>query len=180
MKKRLALLLAFSLIFSMIPASTFLAEENDNGYYYNDDDDAPFVPILPITEPISVTPAALVAEDLTTLRFVIGETIFTRNGEPQEELEYAPFIAYDRTMVPLAAIARGLGATVGWDDTTRYVTIIRADLRLDINVDTPLPEDWGRPIIREGRTFVPLAYVAVAFGAEIDWDPDARAAYVFY
>jgi len=39
------------------------------------------------------------------------------------ELDVAPFIAYGRTLVPLRAIAEGLGANVGWCDDTWTVSI---------------------------------------------------------
>jgi len=234
MKKKLALLIAFSLILSLIPASALLAEEadeNDNGYEYEDvngyengengeeengeeaeeedengdepvydededeedangdededDEDYPVtLPLLPVdtTPVVPVVPVVPVAAEVTTLRFVIGETIFTRNDVPQPELEAAPFIdrAVGRTMVPLAAIAEGLGATVGWDHDTRTVTIRRGDTNLVIPVDEPLPGGMGTPVIIAGRTFVPLAYVSEELGAEVRWDDDARAVYVWY
>ena len=126
--------------------------------------------------PIEITPISL---PLTTLRFVIGETTFTRNGIPAE-LDAAPFIdaAVGRTMVPLAAIAEGLGATVAWDGESRNVSILRGDVELVLNIDTELPDGMGNPVMVEGRTFVPLAYVANMLGATTRWDPDAQAVYI--
>ena len=231
MKKKLALLLVFSLIVSLLPVSTFLADEDeDNGYDYEyneyendkendvndaDEDDEDYndeaageddndyddeaadendydydeedyndnnvVNDEDEDEEEAVTPVTPAAE-VTTLRFVIGEYIFTRNGVAQDPLDAAPFIdaALGRTMVPLAAVAEGLGATVGWDRETRNVTIIRNDIRLVINVDTALPDNMGMPVIIEGRTFVPLAYVAAELGAYTRWDRNAQAVYVWY
>lgn len=264
MKKKLALLLAFSLVLSLVPAGTLLADDNDedyeNGYYENyenaeneendadndeagglndedinendndadvsdgqedvnndgnnnagndtdgtdgidgidgtDDidnatesadptttDPATQIPIEPIIhDPIIQDPPVVyypIVPIITTLRFVIGETSFTRNGDIRT-LDAAPYIDANaaRTMVPLAAIAEGLGATVGWNAETRYVNIIRGNVNITLNVDTELPDGMGMPAIVEDRTFVPLAYVAEMLGADTDWDEDARAVYI--
>ena len=39
------------------------------------------------------------------------------------ELDVAPFITNGRTLVPVRAISEALGATVGWNNDTRTVTI---------------------------------------------------------
>ena len=196
MKKKLALLLAFSLLLSLLPASTVMAEEDEDNEYdyevaydydpaededYNDEyddedeDDYPPVPAVQPIVPITTTPAAV------TLRFVIGETTFTRN-DTSFTLDAAPFIdaAVGRTMVPLAAIGEGLGATVTWDGEARTVNVVRGDVDATISVDEDLPGGMGRPAIVADRTFVPLAYVANLLGAETQWDPDAQAVYVIY
>jgi hypothetical protein len=114
------------------------------------------------------------------LRFVIGDVVFTNNDVGQPALDAAPYIdaATGRTMVPLAAVGRGLGATVAWDEDARDVIIVRGATTLVINVDTDLPGGLGRPAIVDGRTFVPLAYVASELGASTRWDSDAQAVYV--
>ena len=207
MKKKLALLLAFSLLLSLIPASTVMAEEDeDNGYDYEeaydydpdededynddededdedtdedvdeDEDDDEVPPALQPIVPITTTPAAVTV----TLRFVIGETTFTRN-DVAYTLDAAPYIdaAVGRTMVPLRAISEGLGATVTWDEENRNVNIVRGEINLVLNVDTALPGGMGMPSIREGRTFVPVAYVSEMLGADRLWDQDAQAVYIF-
>jgi len=59
-----------------------------------------------------------------TLRLVIDSITYTDNGESRT-LDAAPFIAYDRTFVPLAFIVTELGAEVDWDTDARaaYVFI---------------------------------------------------------
>ena len=150
-------------------------DEDDTDEDANDEDDEdelpgftpPAVPVYPVTQAV------------TTLRFVIGETTFTRN-DVETTLDVAPFIdaAVGRTMVPLAAISEGLGATVGWNDETRNVSIVRGDINLTINVDTELPDGFGMPSIVDDRTFVPLAYVSTMLGATHRWDADNQAIYI--
>jgi hypothetical protein len=248
MKRKLALLLAFSLVLSLVPATALLAEEDENGYEYeynndyngddeyddyndedydddedyNDDEDEDYndyndyddeddyngeedynyYDVYPIdgditdmlddiydvvdtddVDDVNVVDLDPITDDVpvgvTTLRFVIGNTTYTRNGVAMQ-LDAAPFIdaAVGRTMVPLAAIGEGLGAEVGWDGEARDVIVIRGEVNVRINVDTELPGDMGTPAIVEGRTFVPLAYVASLFGADVEWDGDAQAVYV--
>ena len=226
MKKKLALLLAFSLVLSLIPATALMAndyydeydyeyEEYENGYEDEDaeeadenaeeadedaeeayedaeeadedvdeaDEDAEEADEdtededteeVPETPELPVTP---VVADVVALRFVIGETTFTRNGVAQV-LDYAPFIENERTMVPFRALGEALGAQVGWDDETRYVSF--GD-ELSFSVDASLYVDheyMGSPVIREDRTFVPLRFVSVGLGFEVYWDDEARAVYI--
>jgi len=113
------------------------------------------------------------------LRFVIGQTQYTRNGTPRIA-DAAPFIdpVYNRTMVPLRLIAEAFGAVVRWESATRTASIVGDGINLSLNLDTPLPGGMGIPIVVNGNTFVPLAYVAQQFGATTRWDSDARAVYV--
>jgi|GEM_PF-2585421 len=242
MKKKFAWMLVLSLVFSLVPATALLAEDDEceyclpdyiceycaeeadengeedaeengddadeNGYEADengdeadengdeadengddadeDADDADEVAdyadededYLPEPMPIEIVPIAIEIE--TVLRFVIGDTIYTRNGVAQPALDVAPFIdaAAARTMVPIRAVSEGLGATVTWNRETRNVTIIRGDVTLVINVDSELPDGMGTPTIIDGRTFVPLAYVSEQLGATVDWDGTAQAVYV--
>jgi len=122
---------------------------------------------------------APVAEDASSriLRFAIGSTTFTINGE-RHTLEAAPFITSGRTMVPLRVIGEALGAT----DLTFRAGVISLNLHgqtITMTVGEPLPGGWGTPMIVSGRTFVPLAYIVNEMGATARWDSSARAAYIY-
>jgi hypothetical protein len=107
---------------------------------------------------------------------------FSNNGV-HTLLEVAPFITDGRTMVPFRAIATALGAEVDWEEPTRTVIFLRDGITRRLPVGTPLlnqvGEYMGTPVIVDGRTLVPLQYVSVAFGAEVRWDPVARAIYIY-
>lgn len=103
------------------------------------------------------------------LRFPIGSTTFTNNGISQT-LEAAPFIADGRTMVPLRVIAEALGAT-NLDMTNNVVTFDIAGQHFSMTISQELPGGFGTPVIREGRTFVPLGFIIHTLdGAEARWD----------
>lgn len=111
------------------------------------------------------------------LRFAIGSTTFTHNGVPAT-LEAAPFIAEDRTMVPLRVVATALGATnLALRDNVVFFDLAGQQHALPIGV--PLPDNMGTPVIVEARTFVPLIYVIRVLGAQHYWDGANRAAYIF-
>jgi|GEM_PF-2686421 len=112
------------------------------------------------------------------LRFVINQYQFTHN-EQIFTSEAAPFIYHNRTMVPLRIIAEALGADVGWDGDTRIVSISLDGMTLHLAVDETLPDGMGVPIIRQGRTLVPVRFVSETLGAYVRWDRDNLAVYVY-
>ncbi len=57
-----------------------------------------------------------------TVVMSIGSTSATVNGKPRE-MEVAPFIKEERTMVPVRFISEGLGFKIEWDAATRSVII---------------------------------------------------------
>jgi len=112
-----------------------------------------------------------------TLRFAIGSTTFTDNNA-NHTLEAAPFIQNDRTMVPLRIIGEALGAT----DLAHNAGVITFNINgqaFTMTVGQELPGNMGTPVIVEGRTFVPLAFIISEMGATARWDSSARAAYIY-
>ena len=112
----------------------------------------------------AVVPSAL-------MRFAIG----VAHGDA------TPFIdtVANRTMVPLRAIAEGLGAEVDWDDVTRTVSITREGQTAYVTIDAPLPGGMGTAVMQNDRTFVPVRYVSEVLGAEVRWDDVNRAVYIY-
>ena len=122
------------------------------------------------------TPAP-VSATARTLRFVIDSAAFTDNGV-SHTLEAAPFIANDRTMVPLRVIIEALGAT-GLTFEDGVINFVLSGESITMTVGQPLPNNMGTPVIIAGLTFVPLAYIMEEIGATARWDGNARAAYVY-
>lgn len=117
---------------------------------------------------------------VATLRFEIGSTFYTVEGGLRI-LDAAPFIdpAYNRTMVPLRAIAEGMGAEVGWNSESRVVSIRLDGMTLLLSLDEPLPSGMGMPAIVNNRTFVPVRYIAETLGATVGWNSETRAVYIY-
>lgn len=138
-------------------------------------DDVPYLPDM-AELPAPTHPAA---PPSISLHLVIGETAYNLNGRLAFG-EVSPFIdpVYNRTMVPLRLIAESLGADVNWIEATRTVTITRNGQVLILQLETPLPDGMGIPMIVGDRTFVPVAYVAQMLGATVVWDGETRSVHI--
>lgn len=99
------------------------------------------------------------------------------------------FIKNDRTLVPIRVIAEELDAEVTWDNDKREVNISKEDMHVVLPIDSRLIEytidaetsynlSDVAPLIKEGRTFVPIRLVSNALGIGIEWDNDKRIVYI--
>ena len=115
----------------------------------------------------------------TTLRLAIDTTAYTINGVSSES-DVAPFIdaEYERTMIPLYLIAEVFDADIEWLEASRTVKIMRDDVSLTLQIDTPLLGGMGQARIVNSRAFVPIRYISETFGASVRWDGNARAVYI--
>ncbi|PKM82844.1 MAG: hypothetical protein CVU89_01520 [Firmicutes bacterium HGW-Firmicutes-14] len=71
-----------------------------------------------------------ITKDGTVMKLVLNSNnaIITKNGvESTLQLDTAPILVNDRTLVPVRFISEGLGKQVGWDQANRTVVIIDYD-----------------------------------------------------
>ncbi len=110
----------------------------------------------------------------------IGDSHIMTQGE-SKKIDSPPIILAGRTVVPISVIADGFGATVEWEAKTQTIQIhyIDRSIKLQIGKSEATEVVDGQeksiqldspPIIVNGRTMVPLRFIAECFGAEIDWD----------
>ncbi|SET22190.1 Copper amine oxidase N-terminal domain-containing protein [Natronincola peptidivorans] len=107
----------------------------------------------------------------------IGSTTFFVDGVA-ETLPVAPYIdAQNRTMLPVSAIGRILGAEVDWNAASRTVLVTKGSDRvlLTIGSDTMVVNGMNIPmrseaVITGDRTFVPVRDLGVALGVATEWD----------
>lgn len=125
--------------------------------------------------------------------FTIGNPNFTmvNNGQTSVvEFDTAPYIENSRTMMSVAAAGVALNATVEYDAATRTVTVSPAegtlgsiatmvigDRNLVVNGETVVMDT--APVIVNNRTFIPVAFLGQAFGAEITWDGATQSVTIF-
>lgn len=105
---------------------------------------------------------------------VIGSTKLIKNingVEADVNMDVAPFIKDGRTMLPLRYIAEALGFKVDWDRATRTVTLTDKEFKVQIPVETNKIIVNGstyysdaNPVLRNGRTMLPVANIARALG----------------
>jgi uncharacterized protein YbbC (DUF1343 family) len=89
-----------------------------------------------------------------------------------------PFIDKNsRVMVPLRGVAEALGAAVHWEPGPRTVTIKKGETSIIFLVDDTRAAINGQevqmdtsPVIKEGRTMIPLRYTGEYLGAGVEWD----------
>ncbi|WP_353106791.1 copper amine oxidase N-terminal domain-containing protein [Acetoanaerobium noterae] len=101
------------------------------------------------------------------------------------KMDVPPIIRSGRTLVPISAIGNALSCKITWNERNQSVIIRKqaSIIRLSINSklayidDNPMHLDYP-PIIVNGRTMVPLSFVANALNYDIKWDPVRMNVYV--
>ena len=148
--------------------------------------------------------AGNVSNAVITVRFILQKRIMLKVNaltayvnDEKITLDAAPIIYKNRVMVPIRFISQSLGASVNWDPIFRIVTITMPDgkrVRLQVGNSTAALGKMNAtggfdevavkldvpPSIVKNRTFVPIRFVAEAFGAEVDWDPEFRVVRIIY
>ena len=125
-----------------------------------------------------VTPA-----DTNTVKvnasFVIGKTSYTNNGT-EVTMDAAPYIAKNRTMVPIRYIANACGVTdenITWNQATRTATISGPNNVVTIKMGSNTITTSNGVITMDtvavnngNRIYVPARFIANALGATVTWD----------
>ncbi|HZG76787.1 MAG TPA: copper amine oxidase N-terminal domain-containing protein, partial [Paenibacillus sp.] len=125
---------------------------------------------LPQTEPSGwIDPSALEGPP-TAPSVYIKLQIDSRRaviGGEERALDAAPTVKGGRTMVPFRFLGEALQASVQWDPAAQRITLSLGDESIVLTVDQTTALVNGRtvtmdapPVISEGRTLVPLRFVA--------------------
>ena len=107
------------------------------------------------------------------------------------KLESPPFIKEGRTFVPLRFIVEGLGGKVEWYDEERKIVVKFEDNTLTLwigkreallNNETVFIDSENEniyPIILNGRTFIPLRFVAESLGFSVKWEGNTKTITIY-
>ena len=109
------------------------------------------------------------AEAGKTIKLQIGSRIVNVDNEAVI-YDAAPVIRNDRTLVPIRIITEALGGKVDWNGATKEVTLFINDKEIKMTIGKTLEKYGVAPVIIDGRTFVPVRFVADELGAEVAWD----------
>jgi hypothetical protein len=122
---------------------------------------------------------------------LVGETRYTADNV-LKEMDVAPFVEGGSTFVPVRFLAEAFGSEVGWEAEGGTVTLTRPDLTITIEIGSKLirvtkdgavtvVESDVAAFLKDGRTMLPHAAIAEAFGAEADYGPkDAPVEWVSF
>ena len=156
-KKTRILIAIFTALFVIFPAGgSLLAGENSSANNEQENDEAKEPPAITINMDGLVIPS-----------------------------DVAPVIESGRVLVPMRLLFEALGANVTWDNARRVVDAQWQDTRLALPVDTreayinqsPVALDVPARIL-EGRTMVPLRFVAESLGLDVHWGAAERTVYL--
>ena len=93
------------------------------------------------------------------------------------DFDQPPVIQDGRTLVPLRVIFEAMGADVDWEDGTQTVTAARGNDVISLTIGRKAATKNGAtitldvpPALINGRTLVPVRFIAESFGAEVAWD----------
>jgi len=119
--------------------------------------------------------------------FAEGEISITVNSNPLT-MDVPPEIMNGRTMVPMRAVFEALGADVNWIGEEQMIIATSGNkiivLKIGASIlnycDVSTQENKNitldvSPLIKEGRTLIPLRAVSEALGANVDWNGETRA-----
>lgn len=149
--------------------------------------------IVVTAQPTASSPGTTPAPSAqTVLKFNIGSTSCTVNGQPQA-MDTAPVIKSGRTLLPIRYVAMPLGAVVGWDQEQQKVSVSLGDKKIDLWIGqataqvngASTPIDPNDPtvmpvVVPPGRTMLPLRFIAEQLGCKVDWDQSTQTVTVTF
>jgi len=138
---------------------------------------------------------AIFVKKIITIILQIGNPYMAVNGISQEidpGRGAKPVIKNGRTLIPIRAIVEVLGGTVEWDGTTKKVAVTLKDTTIELWIGKPQATVNGQtkwiddanhkvmPEIINGRTMLPLRFVAENLGADVVWDGTTKTITITY
>lgn len=103
------------------------------------------------------------------------------------EFDVLPTIINGRTMLPVRAILEAFGLEVGWNQSTKTVTGKNDRVDISLQIDNTVAHVNGKEIIldqpaiiKEGRTLVPVRFIAESTGAVVYWKNEERIVDIWF
>lgn len=99
--------------------------------------------------------------------------------------DVAPQIMNGRTMVPMRAIFEALGAGISWDDDTKTVTAVKGADVIKATIGNNIIDLNGQgkeidsaPVIKDGRTLVPVRFISESLGYHVRWEDETSTVHI--
>ncbi len=113
----------------------------------------------------------------------IGNPLMTVNGAAKQidDQGTAPVLMQNRTLMPVRALVEALGGQVYWDGAGQTVTLRCGGNVLRLKIDSTMAYRNGAavqldtaPILSDGRTMLPVRFIAESFGWKVTWDGEQQ------
>lgn len=125
------------------------------------------------------------------LRTVLGQSQIFQHAVPAINvklwgkplpLEHPLILGNDRSLAGLRQISETVGALVTWNDATKTATFQTQERTVSVTIGSPIARIWDgkeersylldvAPVIVEGRTMLPVRFLAEALGLTVNWEP---------
>ena len=119
--------------------------------------------------------------DTITLNKAVQKPIKVILNGKELSADVAPIMIGNRVMMPVRAFFNAIGGTVDWNDSTKTVTGKQGSTTISLTIDKNIAGVNGQNVkldvpatIYEGRTFVPVRFIAESLHASVSWDGDNR------
>ena len=103
--------------------------------------------------------------------------VVVNHNEVQFE-DQGPEIIRDRTYIPLRSLLEMMGCELRYNSVTSVIRIYKNDTTYAVRIGSPYLYNYNTkvvikmedvPIIKNGRTLVPIRYMTELAGAEVSW-----------
>jgi hypothetical protein len=113
---------------------------------------------------------------------VAGKEVNVQLNGASLQFDVPPTMINNRVMVPMRVIFEALHATVKWDKDTQTITAVTETndvVKLSIGNRSVWKNDKlvtidSPPVLVDGRTLVPLRFVAESLGKSVNWEAASR------
>lgn len=115
-----------------------------------------------------------------SVTFQIGNPIMTADNEEIEidqGRDTVPVIVEGRTLLPMRAIIETMGGTVDWDNEQQTIVLSYGNNQIELQINNSRAYLNGEekeievpPVIINGRTMLPIRFIAESFGFNVDWN----------
>lgn len=162
-----------------------------------------FVKAFDASKPLNYSPSSnlistmIVRKNLITIILKVGDPYMTVNGtkkeiDPGRGTKPVIIKEWGRTLLPIRAIIETLSGKVNWDSVNSKVSISLKSTNIELWINKPMATVNGTlkwiddsnhnvtPLIINGRTFVPIRFVAENLGCSVDWEPETMIITIEY
>lgn len=120
-----------------------------------------------------------------TIILQINNPLMNVNGKDKpidESGDVSPFISNGRTHLPLRKVAEEFGAQVNWiGGEDKEINLIYKDNEINLWIDSDCASVNGKllyldsaPVMVNGKTYLPIRFIADEFGWELDWNENKK------